>query len=183
VHVRPAPVVPVKILFFSGGKDSFLAVRALVRESLRSRTTTTTTTNTNNTATTGPSFALILLTTFDATIRVIAHQEVPIATVVRQAKYLKIPLLGVPIQRGSSERYVDRIKRAVRLVEKRHAFTKEEGDENAGTTHRITVGTFFTRDIYHRAIASGFDGFGEDGEFHSVAQVWKVSRERALGIV
>ena len=33
------------------------------------------------------------------------------------------------------------------------------------------------------AIALGLDGFGESGEFHSLAEVWSVSREQALGLI
>jgi diphthamide synthase (EF-2-diphthine--ammonia ligase) len=29
---------------------------------------------------------------------------------------------------------------------------------------------------------AGVDAFGEDGEFHTLAEVWSVSRERALGL-
>eukprot|EP00985_Skeletonema_marinoi_P002797 scaffold1152_cov174-Skeletonema_marinoi.AAC.1 len=28
----------------------------------------------------------------------------------------------------------------------------------------------------------GIDGFGEEGEFHSVAEVWTTSKEQALGL-
>lgn len=55
-----------------------------------------------------PPFQLILLTTFDAECRIIAHQEIPIDTVVRQATHLGLPLLGIPLQRG--ELYVSRIE-------------------------------------------------------------------------
>merc|ERR1712238_342621 len=61
----------IKVLFFSGGKDCFLALRALVRSYYQN----------------GP-FGLILMTTFDAATRVIAHQEVGIDQVIKQASHL-----------------------------------------------------------------------------------------------
>jgi diphthamide synthase (EF-2-diphthine--ammonia ligase) len=72
-------------LFDSGGKDSFLTIRALALQAKER------------------PFGLVLLTTFEATSRIIAHQDVPISSVVRQAEHLGISLLGVPMQRGSSE--------------------------------------------------------------------------------
>jgi len=232
--------IPVKILFFSGGKDSFLTIRALVKQYLKSPKSA--------------RFALILLTTFDATSRIIAHQEIHISTVLKQAKHLQIPLIGVPVHRGSSERYVDRIHRALSILGKqpegmakflkveslvfgdlhldhiRHwrdtelsglkGFAKyrleyplwkvpyedlmndlelskvpveisactvgddENGMKTSTEKSEMTVtiaGTLFTRKIWEEAVKEGLDGFGENGEFHSLSQVWKVEREVALG--
>jgi iron complex transport system substrate-binding protein len=82
----------VKVLFDSGGKDSFLTIRALTLQAKEK------------------PFGLILLTTFDGTSRVIAHQDVPISSVLRQAEHLGISLLGVPMQRCSSKGYVNQIR-------------------------------------------------------------------------
>jgi diphthamide synthase (EF-2-diphthine--ammonia ligase)/ABC-type Fe3+-hydroxamate transport system substrate-binding protein len=90
----------VKVLFNSGGKDSFLTIRALAKSH-------------NN----GSPFGLILLTTFDSTSRKIAHQEIPIEDVVQQAKHLDISLLGVPLRRSSGESYSDRIQRGLEVIE------------------------------------------------------------------
>ena len=57
------------------------------------------------------------MTTFDASTRVIAHQEVSIDDVVRQARHLDITLVGVPLRRGSGERYVDRIRGGLQVVQ------------------------------------------------------------------
>ena len=95
----------VKVVFFSGGKDSFLAIRSLARERRRSDL--------------HPPFQLILLTTFDADSRIIAHQEIPIDTVVRQATHLGLPLLGIPLRRGSGELYVSRIETGLEAIRKR----------------------------------------------------------------
>ena len=87
----------IDILLWSGGKDSFLAARALVREHGDFK-----------------SKRLLLLTTFDATSRTVAHQEVPIATVAKQAAALQIPLLGVPLWPHIP--YEERVGEALRLV-------------------------------------------------------------------
>ena len=43
-------------------------------------------------------------------------------------------------------------------------------------------------DMYHRALrmrleAAGLDGFGEEGELHTMAHVWQVSPQQALDVV
>ncbi len=90
---RPSVDAPVSVLFWSGGKDSFLAYRALVREGVQN---------------------LVLLTTFDARSRIIAHQEFAIDAVVEQAAHLGVPLIGVPLHPGGE--YLDHIAPALDLV-------------------------------------------------------------------
>lgn len=90
----------IKVLFFSGGKDSFLAIRALVRSYYED----------------GP-FGLVLMTTFDATSRTIAHQEVGIDQVIKQASHLDINLVGIPLRRGSGETYTDRIRCGLKVIQ------------------------------------------------------------------
>lgn len=91
----------IHVMFYSGGKDSFLAVRALLRQ-----------------ARAFEHFGLVLLTTFDADSRVIAHQEIHIETVLEQARIMGIAMVGVPLHRGSSEDYLSRIQKGIDLVEK-----------------------------------------------------------------
>ena len=205
----------VKVLFFSGGKDSFLALRRLVRQRL---------------APSSHEFHVVLLTTFDAGSRTVAHQDVPIATVERQARHLGVPLVAVPLRRGSGEAYLDRIKSGVGLIRRRvpaiERITLVFGDlhldhirewrdaemspgyeleyplwkapydgltddleasrirtvVSAATVDGVEVGAVYNRALRARVEALGMDGFGEQGEFHSVAEVWAVSREQALGL-
>ena len=203
----------IKVLFFSGGKDSFLTIRRLVKQR----------------KTSDDKFHLILLTTFDADSRVVAHQEVPISTVERQATHLGIPQLALPLRRGSGETYVSRIHKGIDAIRKRIHFQqltlvfgdlhlehirgwrdeelsprynleyplwKVPYDElmddfeasgiravlSAVTKDGLKKGMRFNRDLRKKAEQLGMDGFGENGEFHSVAEVWTVSRERALGL-
>jgi ATP-binding cassette subfamily B (MDR/TAP) protein 1 len=92
---------PVKVLFFSGGKDSFLTLRALIRQQQQE------------------SFGIVLVSTFDATTRQIAHQNVNIADVLRQAQHLEVSLVGIPLRRGSGETYQDRILLGLEVIQKR----------------------------------------------------------------
>ena len=87
---------PVDVLLWSGGKDSFLAARALRREHG------------------GAKNRLVLLTTFDAGSKIVAHQELPIVHIVRQARQLRVPLVGVPL--WSSVPYETRVGDALRFV-------------------------------------------------------------------
>ncbi|MEM6475252.1 MAG: DUF5522 domain-containing protein [Pseudomonadota bacterium] len=90
---RPDGTREIALLFWSGGKDSFLAYRALVQDQ---------------------RFEIALLTTFDARSRIIAHQEFPIDVVVEQASKLGTPLIGVPLHPGGE--YLDHIIPALDLV-------------------------------------------------------------------
>jgi diphthamide synthase (EF-2-diphthine--ammonia ligase) len=202
----------VKVLFDSGGKDSFLTIRALALQAKER------------------PFGLILLTTFDATSRVIAHQDVPISSVLRQAEHLGISLLGVPMQRGSSERYVNRIRRALDVIEKKidskvtalafgdlhledirnwredqvgslgyemmYPLWKADYNDltrglqesqvpcvvSASEHDEIAVGEVYGPSFTDRLPALKVDLFGENGEFHTLAEVWKVDRDIALGV-
>jgi len=206
----------IKILFFSGGKDSFLTIRALLRSN-KSR----------------KKVLIILLTTFDSTSRVIAHQEMHIETVVKQATHLNLPLLGVPVHRASKESYTERISRALNVIAEqvggkdkisslvfgdlhlehiRSWREKELGPlgyhlefplwqvsfvelskdlqasgikvvVSASTKSGIDVGDEYNQTFLQKILDMGeIDMFGENGEFHTVAQVWVVSRDKALGV-
>lgn len=202
-----------KVLFFSGGKDSFLTIRALVRQFQQN------------------PFGLVLLTNFDAQSRMIAHQEVTIDDVLRQARYLDISLLGVPMHRASKEPYIDRIRRSLSVLKSQFPTSqvtslvfgdlhldhiKSWRDEELGKLHVsleyplwkipyeelmddlenscvtckvsafakdwIQVGTIYCRDFYEECTKRSVDGFGERGEFHTLAQVWSTDRGTALGL-
>jgi ATP-binding cassette subfamily B (MDR/TAP) protein 1 len=207
----------VKVLFFSGGKDSFLAIRAVLRSAEKARR----------------KICLILLTTFDATSRVIAHQDMHIDTIIKQASHMNLPLIGVPVIRASKESYVSRINRALDLIANycggrkrilslvfgdlfldhirswREKEMKQLGcilefplwkvpyelllDDlklsgidvvlSASTRNGIQVGDKFDHDFLKRIKSSdsSIDLFGENGEFHTIAKVWVVSKQQALG--
>mmetsp|Transcript_12465 Transcript_12465/g.18290 ORF Transcript_12465/g.18290 Transcript_12465/m.18290 type:complete len:580 (+) Transcript_12465:2075-3814(+) len=211
--------VKVLVLFFSGGKDSFLAIRATVKKYSEQNS---------------DKICLILLNTFEAKSRIVAHQEIESETITRQAEHLNIPLIGVPLHRGSSEPYLERISRALDHVATRVGLSDKKGidallfgdlhlehirkwrDEELGklgipleyplwqvpyselftdllrseieikvsavTTDFVRCGEPFNRALFERAKEKGFDPMGENGEFHTVVNVWSVSRERAIGL-
>ena len=192
------PTEPADVLFWSGGKDSFLAWRALRREGWRS---------------------LVLLTTFDASTRIVAHQELGIDLVARQAEHLGVPLLGVPLHPG--EAYETRIAEAARMVPHIARFVfgdlhlehirdwrveafRELAAELGASLHFplwgapyeelmddleasgavcevsavteealgvVSVGQRFDRALM-AALPEGVDRFGENGEFHTLVKVW-----------
>ncbi|KAL7510346.1 hypothetical protein ACHAXN_012028 [Cyclotella atomus] len=209
----------IKVLFFSGGKDSFLAIRRLVKQQHHQTAINGETT----------SCHLILLTTFDSDSRVIAHQEVHIDQVLRQAQHLGIPLLAIPLCRASGETYISRLEKGLNVIRSRISDIKElslvfgdlhlshirewrekelgkytleyplwkvpysdliadlEESEvrvvvSASTKEEMQKGMVFGRKLMNKAIELNLDGFGENGEFHSLAEVWSVSRNQALGV-
>mmetsp|Transcript_3668 Transcript_3668/g.13177 ORF Transcript_3668/g.13177 Transcript_3668/m.13177 type:complete len:324 (+) Transcript_3668:131-1102(+) len=226
----------VAVLFWSGGKDSFLTLRRLWRDKQADA-----------------SLELVLLSTFDVSSRVIAHQEVSIRMVVKQAQHLDISLLGVPLHKGKP--YTDTIREALAVIESsglrvgslcfgdlhlQHIRTWREkemagiapsvklrfpvwqvpydrllddlelsgvrciisacegpglayeadeprnGDGNrvlpSAKDLQIELGTVFSRELSQTIMKAGWDGMGENGECHTLAEVWSVPRERALGI-
>lgn len=94
LHSSPeAPAGPVTVLFWSGGKDSLMSLTALRSQGHR----------------------VVLLTTFDAATRMLAHQAVHLRDVLAQAKALRVPLVGVPLHPGDD--YVDRVRAGLACVE------------------------------------------------------------------
>jgi diphthamide synthase (EF-2-diphthine--ammonia ligase) len=203
----------VKVLFDSGGKDSFLAIRALVRQYDEA------------------PFGLVLLTTFDASSRIIAHQDIHVDNVIRQARHLDISLLGIPMHRGSEETYVDRIRRGLNVIQAKCGNSSEISTLVFGDLHLehvkgwrdkelgklgialeyplfnvpypklmddlmkshvkcevtssmvdgLSVGLVFNQNLLNE-LPDNVDGFGENGEFHTLAQVWETEKDVALGL-
>lgn len=84
------------VLSWSGGKDSYLALRALQREDVR---------------------PVVLLTTFEEHSEIVAHQEVRLDDVRRQARALGLPILLVPLFAGPD--YGDRVELGLRTLLRR----------------------------------------------------------------
>lgn len=209
----------VTALMWSGGKDSFLALRALLRKCG------------------GDTTRMVLITTFDVKTRVIANQEVHVSQVERQAKHLDVAVVGVPLHPCSAG-YVKHISSALEVVagqapvlhlacgdlHLRHIREWRETQlgiaglglslafpiwsDDAGCNYdaltadleasgvpcivsAVTepavgvaeVGELYTRALAGKLEAAGLDAFGENGEIHSLAEVWRAPRERALGLL
>ena len=190
---------PVDLLFWSGGKDSFLTLRALQR--------------------TQPGNRVVLVTTFCANERRVAHQELELDSIIRQADHLELPLLGIPLHSGRE--YRDAVEPAIRLVKNaarlvfgdlhlRHirewreeAFAVICGELNldlsfplwqadyetlmrdleaSGVVCEVSAvteaaegqvkrGDKFDRKLYEN-LSETIDAFGENGEFHTLVKVW-----------
>ncbi|KAH9256485.1 hypothetical protein BASA81_005400 [Batrachochytrium salamandrivorans] len=70
----PGTVGPSRVLFWSGGKDSFLALQALERENAQ----------------------VTLLTSFEPNAGVVPEQDIPMSVIFDQAKHLQRDLIAVP---------------------------------------------------------------------------------------
>lgn len=190
----------VDVVFWSGGKDSFCALRALQRDRNR---------------------GIVLLTTYNGDTGIVAHQEVHIADVQRQAKSLDLPLLTVPVAYGE---YLSCVQKAleklrnngvdvVRLVfgdlHLEHVKSWRDShigslgaqlhyplwkadykllmqeledarvpvrisaiDRNVKGMKHIKVGDRFNKNLVQR-LPAHVDAFGENGEFHTLVHVWE----------
>jgi len=200
----------IDVLLWSGGKDSFLAARALCKEQSSRR-------------------RLVLLTTFDGANRQVAHQEVPVEDICRQAETLGVPLVGCPL--WSDSPYAERVGEALRYIQSASpapilrlctgdlhlehiAQWREEHIgpiatslgarlynplwkvpyeilvrelEASGTPCRVCaattsatqVGELFDA-VLRARLGPETDQFGENGEFHTLAEVWNSRVEDAL---
>ncbi|CAN8071616.1 unnamed protein product [Agarophyton chilense] len=164
---------------------------------------------------------VILLTTFDSLSGIVAHQEVPIEHIVRQAKVLDVPLLGVPVAGGAYVRLVsaglDRlrdhgieIKRVafgdlhlqhvrswrecelaslgaqlfypvwgvpydslLKDLEASKATIRISAvDRDRAALENVEVGDVFSSHFVRR-LPDEVDRFGENGEFHTLVELWK----------
>jgi iron complex transport system substrate-binding protein len=215
---------PRHVLFWSGGKDSLLALRAWLRSRLEQGSQTAL----------EVLDSLVLLTTFDAATRVVAHQEVSIAEIERQARSLELDLVGVPLHPGME--YLERVRLGLERVTREggrveslvfgdlHLSHIKEWRDGAlshfgavldfplwqvdqetllgdlmssqvpcvisacpgspaqPSAEGVQIGRPFDRRLVEAAKRAGWDSFGENGEFHTLAQVWRVPADRALGI-
>jgi diphthamide synthase (EF-2-diphthine--ammonia ligase) len=191
VHTATANWETYTALFWSGGKDSYLAYRTLVDQ----------------------GHNIVLVTTFSNGM--VGHQEIPVETIVRQAKALNTPLVLIPL--SSNTRYEVTVIEALQeycltslafgdlhlegirqwRVENFQAFQlifpvwkvsyKELaaelfaseptirisalGDMHPSETG-IKVGDVYTPEMIHVLDVHGLDTFGEHGEFHTVVEFW-----------
>ncbi|MAO84424.1 MAG: hypothetical protein CMH50_11165 [Myxococcales bacterium] len=88
------PKGPVDLLFWSGGKDSYLTLRALEREAAR---------------------PTVLLTTFDGRSEQVAHQEVLVQEIRHQRKRLGCAQVLVPLFPGTG--YMDRVLLGIQTLQ------------------------------------------------------------------
>ncbi|MEM6275219.1 MAG: DUF5522 domain-containing protein [Myxococcota bacterium] len=92
----PTQGAEVDVLSWSGGKDSYLALRRLQREAVR---------------------PIMLLNTFDADSGVVAHQQLGVQTIREQAQALNLPVVLVPLRPHVA--YVGRIALGLSVLTRR----------------------------------------------------------------
>lgn len=208
---RAATEGAVSVMFSSTGKDSLLALRATARKG-----------NVGN---------IVLMTTFDALSRGIAHQETRIDDALRQAQHLDLDFVGVPLHPGIE--YEERVGDALKLVARDRGAARlslvfgdlhlrdirawrEEAFSRVASLTGLTLdlefpvfdasygelaadldrsgvsctisapaelrGRVFSESLRRECRDRGMDEFGENGEFHSLAEVWTAPADQALGI-
>ncbi|MEM7160654.1 MAG: DUF5522 domain-containing protein [Myxococcota bacterium] len=92
---------PCDVLFWSGGKDSYLALRALQREGQR---------------------PVVLMTTFEDASEIVAHQGVTMPTIQAQAQALDLPIVLTPL--FPHRDYLDRVQLGLRTLRRRRPIVR-----------------------------------------------------------
>ena len=111
---------PASLVFWSGGKDALLALNRTLRA--------------------GATNA-VLVNTFDAQTEVVAHQDVTLEVIRRQAAALKLPLLLVPLY--SDHDYAHHLKAACSVIERTTSVNRLVfGDLNLVNVRRWREATF-----------------------------------------
>ena len=178
-------------LFWSGGKDSYLALLSLLEQESN----------------------IVLCTTFANGM--VGHQEIPAEIILRQAEYLQLPLLMIALQ--SNQTYEYQVANAIREYEPetlafgdlhlegirswRERFFSdyalrfpiwnvsyeslmgqlEQADGKAYISAigdctpadcALHIGEEYTKELYQNLKEYGIDAFGENGEFHTEVRFW-----------
>jgi len=133
------------ILFWSGGKDAYLALEFYRR--------------------TYPESSLKLLTTFDTKTGQVPHQEIPIASIKKQAQALDLELIEVPLPKEcSNEQYLSEIEQAL--------------DKQQESIKRLVFGDWHLQDIRDWRVRV-FENMG----FECIFPIWKKSLDELLPIL
>ena len=83
------------ILFWSGGKDSYLALEFYRRDHK-------------------PADALRLLTTYEQSSETVPHQNIPVSEIIKQAENLDLEIILVPLPKDCpNDLYVEQVKKAL----------------------------------------------------------------------
>ena len=100
---------------------------------------------------------------------------------VRDDIRMEYPLWGVDYEELISDLESSGVECEVSACPGPGAMTMGENQELIDT-RPLSVGQNFDRCAMERCIRMAWDGFGENGEFHTLVKVWLVSKEKALGI-
>lgn len=112
----------VDILFWSGGKDSLLALSQRISDIKETEPR--------------DSCEIVLLTTFDEETNIIPEQNIPIHSVFDQAKALRLDLMTVPLPAMSSnDVYVRTLENAIKEVEEAYGCPRQSSRLIFGDIH------------------------------------------------
>ena len=179
------------MLFWSGGKDSYLALLSLLKEESN----------------------IVLCTTFANGM--VGHQEIPIETIQRQAKHLQLPLVMIALRsaqtyeyqiakeiqqysptklafgdlhlegiRSWRERFFSNYSLLFPLWNVPYESLIDQLEEAQCSVYvssigdllpkecSLRVGEEYTKEYYQLLGESGIDRFGENGEFHTEVRFW-----------
>lgn len=127
------------VVFFSGGKDSFLALQYTLDELKISN-------NNNN------NKKVVLLTSYDPILGYHGLQQVPLSHIQFQAQYMGLDLVIVPTERGNvgdqGQGYVASVQRGLQLIEQQQQRGEEEGACSCIQGRREGVGFKIDRLIF-----------------------------------
>jgi len=103
------------VVFFSGGKDSFLALKYTLDDILLDSSNNNGNNNNNN------NKKILLLSTYDPILGCHGLQQVPLSHIQDQAKQLGLDIVVVPTERGNigdqGDGYVGAVRRGLQLIE------------------------------------------------------------------
>lgn len=106
--VAPEPDATLRIVFWSGGKDSFLTFVKTCRSAKRGD-------------------KIVLLNTFDPISNIVPEQDIALSDIMEQAKALHMDMLIVPLPRASpNQTYVDTVEQSLQILLREYNFPKEQ---------------------------------------------------------
>ena len=141
------------ILFWSGGKDSFLTLMQLLEEKRN----------------------IVLLTSFGALTNRVSIQDVDIKDIAKQADFFKVPLCLVPLYPNTD--YKDRIEEAFRVIEEKTGLEIKRlvfGDLHLRDIKKWRVDTWSDYEVSTPLFDVSYDVL--------LSKLWKLVEEKQLAI-
>jgi diphthamide synthase (EF-2-diphthine--ammonia ligase) len=145
--------IALDILFWSGGKDSFLTLMQLMEEKRN----------------------VVLLTSFGALTNRVSIQDVDIKDIAKQAEFFKVPLCLVPLYPNSN--YKERIEEAFRMMEEKTGLKIKRlvfGDLHLQDIRKWRVDTWSDYEVSTPLFDVSYDVL--------LSKLWKLVQEKELVI-
>ncbi|KAJ3287886.1 hypothetical protein HDU79_005356 [Rhizoclosmatium sp. JEL0117] len=156
------------VLFWSGGKDSFLTLSTLLQNA-------------------GPKASIVLLTTFDAETSKVPIQNISIGDISAQASCLNLPLLLVP--RGADSKNETYIKTITDALEQLSREMSALDSSKSSTIQYLVFGDLFLEDIrawressFSNLYPCRFPLFELDFQKNLLPRLWELCEEYEIRI-